>query len=209
MTRYLLTLPALALLAFAQPAAAQQDGAAQTDTDATAETAEQQEPGVIGAPADGLDANGDPVVGSVYETEQGDWLLQCEKTLADTDPCRMYQLLVDEGGNSVAEVELRRVEGGTSIMVFTVPLGTLLSEQLTIVIDGGRPGKLPFMYCDRNGCFSRVNLRAEDINSFKRGNMASITIVPVQAPDETVTVPMSLTGFTAAFDATPELARGG
>ena len=39
------------------------------------------------------------------------------------------------------------------------------------------------------------------MNTFKRGNLAKITIVPVAAPDQKVVLDVSLSGFTAGLAA--------
>ena len=41
---------------------------------------------------------------------------------------------------------------------------------------------------------------AGDADLFKRGNAATITIVPALAPDQPVELSLSLSGFTAGFD---------
>jgi invasion protein IalB len=55
------------------------------------------------------------------------------------------------------------------------------------------------------GCYARIGFTAEDITRYKAGKEAVISIVPVVAPDQRVSVTMSLRGFTAAFDASSEL----
>ena len=81
-----------------------------------------------------------------------------------------------------------------------VPLETLLPAQLTIAVDGENAQRYPFAFCNQVGCVSRLGLTAEDIEALKTGNSASIVIVPAAAPDQVVTVTMSLKGFTSAFD---------
>ena len=50
------------------------------------------------------------------------------------------------------------------------------------------------------GCFARIGLAEPDLDAFKRGAAANLQIVPAQAPDQTVNIKVSLTGFTAAYD---------
>jgi invasion protein IalB len=51
------------------------------------------------------------------------------------------------------------------------------------------------------GCYSRVGFTAADVESFRRGQQAQIAIVPLVAPDQPVTVTLSLIGFSAGYDA--------
>lgn len=143
-------------------------------------------------------------MGSTYVQEEvGDWEIQCIRTDQDEDPCTLYQLLSDDEGNPVAEVSIFRLpEGGRAAAGATViaPLETLLTEQLRIAVDGGQGKLYPFSFCNPVGCYSRIGLTASDVEAFKRGAVASISIVPFAAPDQTVTLEMSLSGFTAGFD---------
>lgn len=133
----------------------------------------------------------------------GDWALRCLKVEEGDDPCQIYQLMSDADGNDVAEIAIvplntdgPAVAGATIV----VPLETLLTEQVTLRVDGGQARRFPYNFCNVGGCVSRLGLTAEDVALFKGGASASLTMVPAAAPDQVVTVNMSLSGFTAAFD---------
>ncbi|SMX50856.1 invasion associated locus B family protein [Maliponia aquimaris] len=156
----------------------------------------------LGTPA--APAIPEPYVKEVFT----DWELRCLKVDDTREICQMYQLLDDGQGASVAEVNLFRLKGGGQAIAggtFTVPLETLLTQKLSISVDGREAKRYDFSFCTVQGCFARVGFTAEDITRFKAGKIAEITIVPVVAPDQKVTVAMSLAGFTAAFDASSEL----
>jgi len=51
------------------------------------------------------------------------------------------------------------------------------------------------------GCVARVGFTAAEVDGFKKGGKATLTIVPAVAPDKTVALEVSLKGFTAGFDA--------
>ncbi|MEM6896266.1 MAG: invasion associated locus B family protein [Pseudomonadota bacterium] len=144
-------------------------------------------------------------VGEEYLKETfGDWAHRCVVAAEGDDPCNSYQLLFDEDGNSVAEISIvplsdagQAVAGGTIV----TPLETLLTRQITLQIDAGPGRRYPFTFCARTGCISRVGFTAEDLDALKRGAEATLTIVPAGAPDNPVALSVSLTGFTAAFDA--------
>lgn len=164
------------------------------------------------APADG--------VGSVYvAATHGDWEQRCVRTAEGSDPCQLYQLLKDSNGNSVAEVSMFGLpnpakNAPAAGMTIIAPLETLLSENITLAVDGSKGKVYPFSFCSVEGCVARIGLLPAEIDAFKRGNAAKVTIVPVVAPDQKVSLEMSLKGFTAGYDAvnaanTPAPAAGG
>ncbi|RLJ41748.1 invasion protein IalB [Litoreibacter meonggei] len=179
-----------------------------TTTEATTEAAEEAPAAEGEAPRDdGLSTGAEVIeVGSTYKvSEHGDWELRCIKAPEGTkDPCQLYQLLEDQQGNSVAEINLfslpqdDKLAAGATIVT---PLETLLTQNVQLSVDGGKPKVYPFTFCTAIGCFSRVGFTAGDVAAFKGGNLAKIVVVPAQAPDQKVELSMSLKGFTAGFDA--------
>jgi invasion protein IalB len=91
---------------------------------------------------------------------------------------------------------------------FITPLETLLTEQLTMVVDGGKTKRYPFTFCAAIGCVSRVGLTDEDMTNFRKGAKATVTIVPMAAPDQQVVATVSLKGFTKAYEALEALSAG-
>ncbi len=144
-------------------------------------------------------------VGEAYVKENfQDWQLQCVTTENGDDPCQMYQLLKDAQGAPIAEITIFRLpeaaeaEAGATIVV---PLETSLERGLTMRVDDGTTKRYPFAFCNTKGCYTRVGLTAEDVETLKSGAEASMFIVPIAAPDRRVSVTASLSGFTAAFEA--------
>lgn len=224
-------LSVLALLAMAPPLAAQDapqpapgDAPAQTEpaapaTPATPEAGAGAAEGEAGVadPASGLDmgqpvgeAAGEPQVGQPYIREEfGDWSLRCLRTEDGNDPCQIYQLLLDPDGNAVAEISMfplpegREAAAGATIVA---PLETLLTENLTISVDGGNARTYPFTFCNTAGCVARVGFTGEEVQQFRAGNAAQLSIVPAAAPDQRVDLTISLSGFTAAYEASAQSA---
>lgn len=148
--------------------------------------------------------NNAPYVKEVFK----DWTVQCLKVQDDQEICQMNQLLKDESGASVAEVNIFRIAGGTQAVAggaFSVPLETLLNQKLTIAIDGRDPKLYEYTFCTAQFCLARVGFTADDVARLKAGKEAIISLVPLFAPDQRVSVSMSLSGFTAAYDETSEL----
>jgi invasion protein IalB len=157
--------------------------------------------------AEGLSLGEDVTgIGTTYTRETlGDWALNCVRVPeGQQEPCQLYQLLKDAQGVAVAEINIVPLQGGgeavTGATIIT-PLETLLTEQLTIAVDGGQTKRYPFTFCAAIGCIARVGFTADDLASFKKGNKATLSVVPVAAPDQKVNVDVSLKGFTAAYDA--------
>lgn len=149
-----------------------------------------------------------PQVGSTYTREAFDeWEMRCVVTGDGNDPCNLYQLLQDESGNSVAEINLFGLPpGGQAVVGATVvtPLETLLTEQVVMSIDGGAEKRYPFSFCAAPGCYSRMGFLQEEVDALKRGNEAKLRIASVAAPATPVILTVSLKGFTAGLAAVIE-----
>ncbi len=145
-----------------------------------------------------------PQLGERYSKEKfNDWDLACIKTEAETDPCSMLQVLSDDGGNPMAEVSMFRLkEGGQAVAGATiiVPLETLLPAQLTISVDGAGGKRYNYTFCNPIGCVAQIGLTEDDVNAFKKGAKATVSLVPAPAPDQRIELQLSLKGFTAAYD---------
>jgi invasion protein IalB len=185
------------VLALAAPAFAQDS----TSTEAA--------PAADAAPATGSDLSmGKPAIPAqpqpYIKSTHGDWELRCIRASDGSDPCELYQLLKDSKGNSVAEITLLALPDGQQAAAgatIIVPLETLLTKEMTIAIDSSPAKHYPFTFCAAVGCFARIGLTADEIATMKKGNKATVSVVPVLAPDQLVSVDISLKGFTDAFAA--------
>jgi invasion protein IalB len=196
--------PFLVAMLLATPVFAQETATDEATTETEADPADGLS---LGTPLDSAEAPtaDDLAVGQPYvRGESGDWAFRCLKAEeGSVDPCQLYQLLADSSGNSVAEVSIFPLSGsGRAAAGATIvaPLETLLTQQLTLSVDGGAARRYPFTFCNTAGCVSRVGFTDEEVAQFKRGNTATITMVPAAAPDEQVELTVSLSGFTAGFD---------
>jgi invasion protein IalB len=112
-------------------------------------------------------------------------------------------LLKDGGDNAVAEISMFGLPAGQQAVAgatVIAPLETLLTADLTLSVDAGKARKYPFSWCSPIGCVARIGFTQEELDGFKKGNEATITIVPVVAPDQKVELKVSLAGFTAGYD---------
>jgi invasion protein IalB len=196
------TRAALALIAAlaALPLAAQT-----TENAAPAETA-----GADTAAAGDLSLGQEVNSGGIGETYAAakfeDWEQRCVRTASGVDPCQLYKLLKDGQGNSVAEFTVFGLPAGTegpavAGATFIAPLETLLTAGMRMQIDEGASKVYPFTFCAEIGCVVRLGFTAEEVAAMKAGANAVISIVPFVAPDQTVTLNVSLKGFTAGLEA--------
>lgn len=188
------------------------DAAADTVSDTTA--AAEDAPAVEGEAAtdetpEGL-SMGEEVVdenapGTLFIADIFDsWELRCTRVEpGQKEPCHLFQLMKDENDNPIAEMSFgiltnsgQAVAGGTIV----APLETLLTKQVTLSVDAGAKKRYPFRFCNIVGCYAQIGFSNADVASFKRGNEVLVSIVPAYAPDETITVKMSLAGFTKAYE---------
>ncbi|MQY41478.1 invasion associated locus B family protein [Epibacterium sp. SM1969] len=193
---------------------AAQDAETQTP-DATAGEAPAAQPEQQGQSEQGAGSNGPaldlgqevqngPRLGERYSKEKhGDWDLACVKTEAEQDPCSLLQIVLDSNGNPLAEISMFRIESANSPAVagatVIVPLETLLTAGLTIAIDGAPAKRYGFSFCNSLGCVAQIGLTQEDIDAYKRGNAAVMSLRPAQAPDQVIDMNVSLSGFTAGY----------
>ncbi|MBB5220650.1 invasion protein IalB [Amaricoccus macauensis] len=171
-------------------------------TPAAPETPEATAPAAPGAPAPDA-AAGNPAQQEPMEIVKetfGDWQVRCAP---EGNDCFLYQLALDQDKNPVAEVSLLKLpasaEAAAGATVVS-PLGTLLTTGVVLQVDGGEKRSYPFAWCSQVGCFSRFGLSQQSIDSLKRGNSVTLSLVSVNRPEEPVSLAVSLKGFTAAFD---------
>jgi invasion protein IalB len=155
----------------------------------------------MGVPAD----KPGPYVKATFEA----WEQRCLKTESGIEPCELYTLLKDDQGASVAEFSIYGLPSdseGPAVAGanFMAPLETLLTAGITLQIDTAEAKAYPFSVCSTAGCMARLGFTAEEIDALKQGNEVTITLVPFVAPDQKVTLKMSLKGFTAGMDAVNE-----
>lgn len=199
------------LLTLAAAIALGTPAAAQTTTDEA--TTEAEAEAGTGERADGLSTGTElEQVGQTYVvSEHGDWDLRCIRAPeGQQDPCQLYQLLEDQNGNSVAEINMFNLPEDDELAAgatIVTPLETLLTRQVRLSVDGGTPKVYPFTFCTPVGCFARVGFTEGDIASFRAGNEALVVVVPAQAPDQQVQLTVSLTGFTAGYNAVVEATK--
>lgn len=193
--KYTSTLSAIALMALTTGLSAQ-ESAAPAETDTAPKPASELLD--LGQAVDET-----PQLGERYSKEKFDnWDLACIRTEAETDPCSLLQVMTDPTGNPMAEFSMFRLEEGQAAVAgatVIVPLETLLPAQLTISVDGAPGKRYNYSFCNPIGCVAQIGLTQADIDAFKKGAEATVSLVPAPAPDQVIELKLSLKGFTAGY----------
>ena len=147
-----------------------------------------------------------PAIGEGYLREKyGEWELRCIKAeVMKEEECRVFNFLVDQDGNTIAQLDMQFLSTGGKAVAgvdIATPLGSLLTAQVVLKIDAGKAKRYPYTWCDQQGCYARFGMTQEEIEAMKRGAKANVIISSVAAPDQPLSLDLSLSGFTAVWNA--------
>lgn len=130
-----------------------------------------------------------------------DWTVVCEKLpTTNEEVCNIFQNVTNEKGKVVMQVAI----GYSAVVkeqiqaIVTLPLGVVLQPGIEITGGTAKPFRVPFSVCVQNGCIAIAKLENDVIKGMKEGSKGSIKFAA--AKQKVVEVPVSLSGFTAAFD---------
>ncbi|MEM7301691.1 MAG: invasion associated locus B family protein [Pseudomonadota bacterium] len=82
-------------------------------------------------------------------------------------------------------------------MVLSLPHGLDLTRGVTTKIDDADAELVVLMTTDQNGVYSFIDLSEEKLAALQKGNVMTVTMHG--RSDNTIALPVSLVGFTAAF----------
>ncbi|NNF76536.1 MAG: hypothetical protein HKN05_00775 [Rhizobiales bacterium] len=85
-----------------------------------------------------------------------------------------------------------------TMMRILVPIGVYLPLGIALEIDGAPVGRVPFIRCLPQICTAFAETTAETLTKMRKGAKANFIIY--EAPGVGLTLPVSLSGFTAAFN---------
>ncbi len=146
-----------------------------------------------------------PRMGEPYTVaEFRDWEILCTRFAEDgPEMCEMYQLLLGEDGNPLAEISVAILPEGEEFEVgatVTAPLETFLLPGMAWQIgDDGDLREEPFQVCNQVGCIALLGLEEDEVQAMRRGSHAFVFFRPFAAPDQVVGARVSLMGFTASL----------
>jgi len=109
------------------------------------------------------------------------------------------RVIVSNTGQLLAAVSVRIPPGETTpAMMIQTPFGLYLPAGVKVAIDGTGFGNLPLQTCDGTGCYAGQAVSPELLTALRNGVNLSITVQDAAQRD--ITVPVSLNGFTAAYE---------
>ena len=158
-------------------------------------------PVLAAPPSPALAAPASPSPALQVKSTHGDWEVLCGKiAAAGIEECFMAQgVSARQTNQAIMTAMVLRPESEPPVLRLTAPLGILLVRGLGFTIDGAKIGEVPFLYCLADGCVTQVTLEDDVLAKLKAGQKATAT---VYRPDnQAVGVPISLSGFTAAYAA--------
>lgn len=125
--------------------------------------------------------------------------------LCNTDPatgkelCLTIQEIRADTGQFIASATIRTIAGDTKKSLITaVPPGMLLQPGLRIQIDDQPQVEVKYGICFPNACYGELEVDDAFVTKLKAGGRLTLTTLNQQA--KPVNFPMSLSGFTKAFD---------
>ena len=125
--------------------------------------------------------------------------------LCNTDPatgkelCLTIQEIRADTGQFIASATIRTIAGDAKKSLITaVPPGMLLQPGLRIQIDDQPQVEVKYGICFPNACYGELEVDDAFVTKLKAGGRLTLTTLNQQA--KPVNFPMSLAGFTKAFD---------
>ena len=113
--------------------------------------------------------------------------------------CLTIQEIRADTGQFIASATVRTIEGEAKKSLITaVPPGMLLQPGLRVQIDDGEQKEVKYGICFPNACYGELEINDEFIASLKNGGKLTLTTLNQQA--KPVNFPMTLAGFTKAYD---------
>ncbi len=131
-----------------------------------------------------------------------DWVASCPKVEgSDEVRCFIFQnLSIRESNQPVLSIRVGIVRGTEQpAALLTVPLGVFLPVGMEVRVDAGEPTRVAYQVCNQGGCIAALPLDEARIKAFKSGQKANVKFEDGRR--QPVTVPVSLSGFTAGFEA--------
>lgn len=144
---------------------------------------------------------------SALNEAHGSWTVNCTLVEAGKD-CAFSQTAGNpQTGTALVAVELAAPSGNKAEGMLLTAFGLRLDAGVRLGIDGQQLGQaLPFLTCVSTGCLVPLDLDEVALSAMKVGTTLEVTGVKVD-DGQPVTVPLSLAGFTAAYNRTAELAQ--
>lgn len=131
------------------------------------------------------------------------WFKACNEVEQNKVCNVQFRVVTTEGNQVVTAINLIEVTGDVNRKVFRiiVPTGRSLPPGVQVQVDGKRAVTIPYAYCRPQLCAAEAVLNDELVKIFKAGGGLEITSLNFQSKANKV--PITLKGFTAAYDGPP------
>ena len=142
---------------------------------------------------------------SLQET-YGDWTVNCVQR--EGPKCLLTQQHNQQNGQRVLAIEIVAVNGGkTATGTLVLPFGLELGAGVTLQVDE-KPAEAPlrFSTCLPAGCVVPVSFEGASLAALRSGGTLKTASKAVNT-DQVVALPISLKGFSAAFDRVATLTK--
>ena len=126
-----------------------------------------------------------------------DWSIACQANEAGQQECLMFQDVKAEGSEQ-SIMRMTVIKTPRAALIITTPLGVILPPGLVVAIDQQEVSRLNYQICIEPGCRAQTELTPELVQRFKAGVASTVTVVGPNG--QPIAVPVSLKGFTAAYD---------
>jgi invasion protein IalB len=156
----------------------------------------------IGAPvaASAQEAEPPPAEAAAPPEAPPSWAKLCNADPASGKQlCLTIQEIRADTGQFIASATVRTIDGDAKKSLITaVPPGMLLQPGLRVTIDEGPQQEMKYGICFPNACYGELEINDEFIGKLKAGGRLIITTLNQQG--KPVNFPMTLAGFTKAYD---------
>ena len=128
------------------------------------------------------------------------WVKMCntDKT-AKKELCMTLQEVRADTGQPIVSASIRQVTGQEAMSLFVaVPTGMQLQPGLRFAVDDAAPLEVPYGVCFPNACYAEIEAKPDLVDALKNGSQ--IVVTTFNQAGKSMTFPMSLAGFTKAFE---------
>lgn len=151
--------------------------------------------------------SGLPGGATALNERHGDWTVSCSVAEGRKD-CGFTQSVGNsQTGQSLMAIELQAPQANAAEGMLVTAFGLRLDAGIELGVDGAPliPAQ-PFLTCVQTGCVVPIRFDEVALTSLKLGKQLEINAVNVQN-GEKITVPISLAGFSAAYNRAAELTK--
>jgi invasion protein IalB len=132
---------------------------------------------------------------------QPSWTARCSSASRDTPlECAMEQTAVlSKTGQLIVLVNIRvPSDTHTPVALVQLPLGLNLPGGAKLQVDDGKTTDLQIQTCENRGCYAGTSISPELLAAMRSGKQLKVLFQNLAK--ETITIPMQLTDFAAAYD---------